>query len=166
MELYIVRHADAIPQGDPSFADDAARPLTPRGLEQARAVAEVLVRKGVPLGAVVTSPLLRAKQTAEEIVRSWPSSPPALHVCDQLAPGSRRRKLARALEEFGAQAVAAVGHEPDLSQFTAWLMGSKKAKIKLAKAGIACLRSDNGLGKGTCSLTGLVAPENRAFLAG
>ena len=160
MELFIIRHADAAPLGDHGVAEDAARPLTPRGIEQSQMIAAALSRLGVQLAAIVTSPLVRAKQTAEEIVRSWPSPPPALHMCTHLGPGGKRKKIARMLESLALDTVAVVGHEPDLSRFAAWLIGGKKAKLGLAKAGIAGLHSDDGFGKGSCTLTWLAPPEH------
>lgn len=155
MELYLIRHAEAVPLGAEGITQDADRPLTSNGIEQAHLVADAFQRQGVRVGVVLSSPLVRARQTAEEMVRSWPAPAPDVQSCDHLAPGGKRRKLARALDELGAESVALVGHEPDLSRLAAWLIGSRKARIKLAKAGVANLRCDSEPGKGTCTLVWL-----------
>jgi phosphohistidine phosphatase len=93
------------------------------------------------------------------MARSWPASSANIEVCDHLAPGGGRRKLARFLRDRALQRVALVGHEPDLSQLVAWLIGSKKASIKLGKGGAAYLRSDNDIGKGSCTLVWLMTQE-------
>ena len=158
MDLYIIRHAEAVPLGEQGITEDAARPLTPRGVEQAHVLADAFQRKHVHVTAVVTSPLVRARQTADEFVRSWPAPAPAVHVCEHLAPGGRRRKLARALRELGGESVALVGHEPDLGWLTAWLIGSTNAQVTFAKGGAAYLRCEDQVGKESCTLVWLLTP--------
>lgn len=159
MDLYIIRHADAQPVGEGGSTDDAERPLTTAGQAQCGPVAAALRRQGVTLERIVTSPLLRARQTAEGVREHLDSPGPELHTCDHLAPGGKRRKLTRFLRGLHAQSIAIVGHMPDLSQYAAWLIGSKKAQINLAKAGIACIHFDDELGKSAGTLTWLVTPR-------
>jgi len=163
VDLYLIRHADAIPVGERGIQEDVDRPLSEQGETQARTVAGGLQRRGVSLSVIVTSPLRRARQTAEGILRAWTPPGPELLVADELAPGGKRRKLARFLRNWGADKVALVGHQPDLNDFAAWLIGSKKAQIDLAKAGVAYITCGDGPRKGTGSLLWLVAPE---WLAG
>jgi phosphohistidine phosphatase len=159
MDLYIIRHADAQPLGEGGIEDDGERPLTVTGQSQCGPLAAALQRSGVNLERIVTSPLLRARQTAEGLLKHLGSPAPDLHTCDQLAPGGKRRKLTRFLRGLHAQSVAIVGHEPDLSDYTGWLIGSKKAQIDLAKAGIACIHFEDEPDKGAGVLTWLVTPE-------
>src|SRR5579885_555197 len=93
MDLYLIRHAEAEPRDEAGTTLDEDRALTDAGRDQARAVAAGLLRRGVRLDALVTSPLLRARQTAEALLAGWPPPAPALHVHDGLAPGGKRRKL-------------------------------------------------------------------------
>ena len=65
------------------------------GVDQCKAIAGGLQRKGVALQIILTSPLLRAQQTAEGIVKAWTGNPPEIQVCDQLAP-ARNRASSRA----------------------------------------------------------------------
>ena len=159
MDLYLIRHADAQPLGEGGIRDDAARPLTPVGHAQCGPLAAALQRCGVRLGVVVSSPLLRARQTAEGLLRHWSEPAPALELCDALAPGGKRRKLTRFVQELGHESVALVGHMPDLAEYAAWLVGSKKARLNLAKAGAARVEFDGTPEKGAGVLTWLITPD-------
>jgi phosphohistidine phosphatase len=159
MEFYLIRHADAAVLGDGGITQDAERPLTPAGVEQSEALARVLQRHEVRFDQVLTSPLLRAHQTAEVMLQHWPLPAPPLHVCEHLAPGRKRRKLTRFIRDLGGECIALVGHMPDLAVYASWLIGGKKAQLDLAKAGIACIRFDGKVGKGEGLLVSLVPPE-------
>jgi phosphohistidine phosphatase len=159
VDLYLIRHADAAPLGEAGITTDEARPLTHKGEEQAKRLGSGLPTKGVRLGIILTSPLLRARQTAERMLQQWPTPAPDLRVCEELAPGVKRRKLSRRLEELGSDRAALVGHEPDLSRYAAWLIGSKKAQLDLAKAGVAHLICEPGPDKGKGVLAWIVTPE-------
>jgi phosphohistidine phosphatase len=159
MDLYVIRHADAVKWDEPDGHEDAERPLTEAGETQARTLATALQRRGVRLSYVLCSPLLRARQTAEGMLRQWTGASPELRTCDALAPGGRRKRLAKAVDKLDAEAVAVVGHDPDLSEFVGWLLGSRKIAVELAKAGVALLHCPDGVGKGQGSLAWLVTPE-------
>jgi phosphohistidine phosphatase len=159
MEIYLIRHADAVALGENNVQSDEDRPLTAVGEQQAKAVAAGLQRKGVAVQLILTSPLLRARQTAEGIHKAWSGSAPEIQICDQLAPGKRPRKLSRLLKDLERGPVAIVGHEPDLSNWTAWLIGSRKAQLALAKAGVAHVTCENGPEKGGGTLVQLLTPD-------
>ena len=65
MDLYLIRHADALALGERGITEDAARPLSAKGESQAQRVGAVLRRKGIVLDKLVTSPLVRARQTTD-----------------------------------------------------------------------------------------------------
>jgi phosphohistidine phosphatase len=159
MELYLIRHADAYPIGERGITADEDRPLTPEGEAQARQVGSGLQRHGIRPEIILTSPLVRARQTAEHILAQL--SPPGIELqgCPALAPGSRRRKLGRVLNDLARESVALVGHLPHLAEWGAWLIGSKKASLDLVKAGVACFRCEGEAGKGTGTLLWLVPPD-------
>jgi phosphohistidine phosphatase len=159
MDLYVIRHADALALGERGITEDADRPLTEVGEAQAKAVGTALQARGFRPALLVTSPLTRARQTAEGIQRQLAGEKPAVQVADELAPGVRPKKLARFLRSLSADAVAVVGHQPDLGEWTAWLIGSKKAQLHLAKAGVALLSCPDGPRKGGGTLVWLVTPE-------
>jgi phosphohistidine phosphatase len=159
MDLYLIRHADAAPLGEGGVTQDEVRPLTEKGREQAKVLASGLNATGVHLGMVLTSPLLRARQTAEGMLQAWPHPIPELRICDELAPGSRRRKLSRFLRGVGSDKVALVGHQPDLGEFVGWLIANKKARLDLAKAGVAHVVCNPPLRKRDGTLVWLVTPD-------
>lgn len=165
MNLFVIRHAEATPRGEGDI-EDADRPLTDAGRAQAQQVARALQRIGVPLAALVTSPLRRAQETAEGIRAAWTGTAPPLHLCEELAPGIRHKKLCRWLLGLGEENVGLVGHEPDLSEFIARLIGSKKAELQLAKAGVALVECKGEPVKSNGRLVWLLTPELENQLAG
>ena len=114
MRIYLCRHAEAAP-GEP----DNDRELTPTGVEQARDLGESLAATTDPPALVLTSPLLRARQTAAEIGRATGA---AVQIDDALAPGATAESLVAAV--VGAHGpVAAVGHQPDCSEIAYAILG-------------------------------------------
>jgi phosphohistidine phosphatase len=112
-EVFIVRHAEA-GAGHP----DELRRLTESGREQARALGERLAQEATP-DAVVSSPLLRARETAELIAR--PAGLTA-EVDESLAPGADAEALRSAVAGRGSRVVV-VGHQPDCGRIAAELQG-------------------------------------------
>jgi phosphohistidine phosphatase len=111
MRILIVRHAEAAP-GEP----DELRQLTPEGREHARALGERLRREGVAPDAVVTSPLLRARETAAALALGEPE------VDQRLAPGASPDDVRDAA--FGrGETVVVVGHQPDCGRAVLALAG-------------------------------------------
>jgi phosphohistidine phosphatase len=141
VELYIVRHAIAAERG-PEWPDDSKRPLTERGVERFREIVDGLVWLDAQIEVVLTSPLVRAGQTAEYLASGLPSKPP-IAVVDALAPGhvgaEIMEQMARAAR--GHKRVAAVGHEPDLGELIAWLLGTRRA-IPMKKGGVCRIDLD------------------------
>ena len=115
MRLFLVRHAEAAP-GDP----DELRPLTPAGRAVARNLGERLAPEHPD--AVVSSPLLRARETAEQIARAAGLTAEA---DDRLAPGATAEDLQAAVAERG-DTVVAVGHQPDCSAIVLTLTGRER----------------------------------------
>jgi phosphohistidine phosphatase len=159
MDLYVVRHAEAAARGENGSDTDEARTLTDAGRAASRKIAQVLQDRGIHVEAVVASPLVRAQQTAEEMLAVWGPEAGTLHTCDALAPGGRPKKLARFLRELKADAVAIVGHQPDLGELTAWFVGGREAQIDLAKGGVAYVHFPDEPEKGEGMLVWLVTPE-------
>jgi phosphohistidine phosphatase len=159
MDLYVIRHADALPLGQAGVTEDEERPLSETGKAQSRALAVALRKLGVRLRLLLTSPAVRARQTAEEMAAVWGGEGPTLQVCDALTMGIRTRKLANAIGDLTGEPVGLVGHQPDLSQFAAWLIGSRKAQVDFAKGGVARIRCPEGPFKGGGMLTWLLTPE-------
>jgi phosphohistidine phosphatase len=158
MQLYVIRHAEAVDLGSNGAERDEDRQLTDKGREQCRAVAMALRRAGVGLDKLLTSPLIRARQTAEEMVKHWPDNRPEPADCDHLAPGQRKRKLLRELLAVGGDAVGIVGHNPDLSELVGWLIGDKEVGVDLSKGAVARIDFDGPPNKGAGVLAWIVTP--------
>lgn len=116
MLVFLVRHAHSDP-GDP----DELRALSGRGRDEARSLARRLAALSTPPALVLTSPLLRARQTAEAIADATGSD---LRVDDRLGPGATGESLQAAVEGVEAATVAVVGHQPDCSQIAVELTGA------------------------------------------
>lgn len=133
--LLLVRHAIAEERG-PAWPDDTVRPLTQKGEIRMREIARRLKAIGETADVVVTSPLKRAKDTALILKRQWASSSDVEEI-DALAPGhTPAQTLAALAEEATGDPMAVVGHEPDLGQFAAWLIGAKQP-LQFKKGGVA-----------------------------
>jgi phosphohistidine phosphatase len=114
MMLLLVRHAEAA-----SGTPDELRPLTPEGRAQARSLGERLRAEGVDASVVLTSPLLRARETGELLARALGADSA---VDERLAPGATAERVAEAAVERGGTVIA-VGHQPDCSRVVAALTG-------------------------------------------
>jgi len=120
MRLYLVRHAEATP-GEP----DELRPVPPAGREQARALGKRLLGEDAVPAVILTSPLLRARETGGEIARSFDiASIPD----ERLAPGATVDDVREAVQGRGDQVIV-VGHQPDCSQIAAALTGGPEPRF-------------------------------------
>jgi len=115
--VYLIRHAEAAP-GEP----DELRRLTPIGREQARDLGKRLAADGIQPDAVLTSPLLRARETAEEIARATGA---ASEPDDRLAPGASADDVRAAIAGRGERVVV-IGHQPDCGRIAAELRGGEE----------------------------------------
>jgi phosphohistidine phosphatase len=120
VQLYLVRHGDAAP-GEP----DELRALTTEGREAARALGERLARDGIRPDAVLTSPLLRARETGEEIARAAGG---AVQPDERLAPGATAAQLRAAVADRG-DTVVVVGHQPDCGRIASELTGGPEPQF-------------------------------------
>lgn len=114
MKLLLVRHAEAA-----SGTPDELRPLTPEGRAQARSLGERLRSEGLEPTVILTSPLLRARETGELLAREL-GAETAVDV--RLAPGATPERVAEAVGELGGTVIA-VAHQPDCSHIAAALTG-------------------------------------------
>lgn len=141
MRVYLFRHAAAVPHGTPGYAEDE-RPLTPEGHTQARDAAAGLKRLNVEPGAILTSPLRRAVETAEEAAQVWSSSLP-IKTLEALTPEAPAKQTSLALKAWASQdALILVGHEPHLSLWLAELVAPGGLRCDFKKAGVACVELD------------------------
>src|SRR5512146_857348 len=162
MILYIVRHAIA-EQRDPSNSEeqDSQRPLTDTGRKKFRQIARALGKLGTQIDLILTSPYLRAADTARILRKELDLGKDKVITVEDLAPGGDATRLMRDIrEKYGApESVALVGHEPGLSRLISVLLsGDPTLLITLKKGGAGCLSTDK-LEYGRCAtLEWLLAP--------
>jgi phosphohistidine phosphatase len=137
MKLYFLRHASAMDVA-PS---DAERALTNQGREEARIAGTALRELDVTPARVLTSPLVRAQQTAEFVAHALKLPASKVQVVDELKNGVSPSELLRALKSCADDAeVVLVGHMPSLAEHLAAFVGSKRAEgLPLGKGSIACV---------------------------
>jgi phosphohistidine phosphatase len=153
MELYLLRHGIAADMG-PEASGDAGRPLTEEGIAKMQEEARGLRQLGLRLDVLLSSPLVRARQTAEIVGRALNIE---MQLADALAPGCDLARLRGLLgEQRGAERVMIVGHEPDFSELTSTLTGGSRVLFKkggLARVDTAVLEQGGGV------LVWLLAPR-------
>lgn len=165
MRLYVIRHADAVRSGRDA-GHDADRPLSERGEHEAVLVGKFLATVENGLGAILCSPLLRARQTAAALGRL---AAPALEprTTEHLAPGFRPRALLHEVAALQpASAAAVVGHQPDLTAFVSFLTADgPHASIAFPPASVAMLSLAGDPANPHCSLAWLLPADliARAF---
>lgn len=133
-ELLLLRHG--IAEERSPERPDAERTLTAAGRRRTAAVLARLVALPLPCQHLLSSPLPRARQTAELAVQAGLA--PHLVLADGLAPGGDPWPLLH--WPAGVQRLALVGHEPDLGDLAAALIGAEPGRLVLKKAGIALLQ--------------------------
>jgi phosphohistidine phosphatase len=139
--LYLVRHAVAAEAGR-DYPDDSLRPLTPEGMERFRSEVGALSRLEAAIDRVYTSPLIRARQTAEILAESLSRRPP-VEVIEALAPGGSFADVMGAIARAGQDTqIALVGHEPGIGSLAARLIGGSSA-IPFKKGAICRIDVDS-----------------------
>jgi phosphohistidine phosphatase len=141
--IHLIRHGIAIDSTDVDCPADADRFLTEKGVRRTRIAARGLARLGVTAQLVLTSPLTRARQTAELAMNVLGFQGVELRETDALlwdaAPETLRVQLAFLQ---GVDEVLCAGHAPHLDRFIGHVLGSPGPVTKLKKAGVATLRTD------------------------
>lgn len=156
MKVLLVRHAIAVDRETPGISDHV-RPLTEEGASRFRKSARAVAAL-VTADAVLTSPLLRAKQTAEILARHWPGV--VIQETEALGNGSREEFEAALARVPKNSTVAAVGHEPHVSEWTAeWLGASNPSAFAFKKGGVALIEFDRAAEEGEGRLVFFLAPK-------
>ncbi|HEY9680820.1 MAG TPA: phosphohistidine phosphatase SixA [Oculatellaceae cyanobacterium] len=137
MKIYLVRHGIATERIGGAVLNDSMRPLTDEGRQEAKAVAQGLKRINVKPNFFVSSPLVRAKQTAE-IFAEVLNDDSEVKICDALAPGGSPASLYKFLRDLGNfQEVMLFGHEPDIGMLAATLLdAAHELQLPFKKAGV------------------------------
>lgn len=134
-ELYLIRHGLAAEQGE-AWPDDAKRPLTDQGVRRLRKTAGALEAIGATLDVILSSPLVRARQTAEILAAGLASHPPVV-LTDALSPGGAHAAVLDELARYARlRRLGLVGHEPGIGALAARLSGSRHS-LEFKKGAIA-----------------------------
>lgn len=140
MQLYIVRHGIAIDREDPKCPPDPERYLTEEGVEKTTEVAKGVAALGVTGDLFLTSPYVRAVQTAEIFARALDYAKQKIRRSDMLLPGAEPSHVFRELaKDKQASSVFLFGHAPQLDDVVATALGSKKHLTAMKKAGVALI---------------------------
>jgi phosphohistidine phosphatase len=139
MLLYLMRHGIAIDRDDPECPPEPERHLTPKGIEKTRAAAHGLLALKINPDLVLSSPYLRAVQTAEIACVALEIPVSRIKRTDALLPGASPLMLFEELSKAKADEVICFGHAPNMDEIIAYAVHAPKPCTELKKAGAACL---------------------------
>lgn len=152
MRIYLLRHGDAV---ESQYYPDSQRPLSDRGRMQIKTVAGILQRLKVHIDLILSSPLQRARETAEIIQQGLKIHD--LLTTESLISGSNLRDLITTVNDHQGESVLLVGHEPQLSSFISLLTaGDEQFRLEMRKASLACLETKHPVKKGQAVLLWLM----------
>jgi len=153
IELYLLRHADA---GDPMAwkRGDASRPISEKGEKQARALGKFLAKSGFAPDSIISSPKVRARQTAELVADAIKAK---VRTDGRLGGLEDLDALSDVIAEDGGHRVVVVGHDPDFSELAAELCGVERLPLK--KGALARIDTSLPLRAGRGTLRWLVPPD-------
>jgi phosphohistidine phosphatase len=164
MLLYLMRHGLAIDREDPECPADPRRFLTRKGVERTRSAAMGLRALGVEVDVILSSPYLRAVQTAEIAADALQYPRARIRQTDALLPPAKPQDLMKEVQRLKSGQVLCAGHAPNLDEVIAFAIGMRAPCTSLKKAGVACLEMEScAEGKGI--LLWLHTPKSLRLLA-
>jgi phosphohistidine phosphatase len=166
MDVYLLRHGDALPVGSEGIRTDDERTLSDEGRREIREVAASLQRLKVDPDAILSSPLIRARETADIVAQE--AGKKEVTSCDELGHGfSPAGLLARLRELPRKSSLILVGHQPDLGSFASFLLtGDANAiDISLKKGGLCWIEFDNQAAAGKGTLRWLLTQKHLRVMA-
>ena len=161
MKLYILRHGEAADHGDPRYENDADRPLTPRGIQRTKALAHTLRLMDISFDVIFSSPLVRARETAEIVERGLRLHG-RLELTEHLALSGDVEKLVHQLNKIrpAPGSILLVGHEPYLSHLVSLLCtGGSHLSLALKKSGLCRMEVETLRAARCASLEWLLSPR-------
>jgi phosphohistidine phosphatase len=141
VQLFFLRHAAAEERDSARCSDDSERPLTKQGVRKMEHIARGMKHLGLSFDVIISSPFLRARQTAE-ITAAVIAHRNAIYFTDHLAPDGKARILLRELSsnDFTGKSLLFVGHEPYLTGLITLLCtGDWRTSLQLKKGGLCHL---------------------------
>ena len=143
MRLHLMRHGIAINREDPLCPAEAERPLTTEGVKKTSDVARGMRKMGIEPEIVLTSPYLRAVQTAEIACAALKVETKKIIRVEALLPNAKPSLLFDELAKLKVSEVLCCGHAPNLDEAIAYALGNKTAITELKKAGVATLEMES-----------------------
>lgn len=159
MNLYIIRHAIAVDGGTPEYEDDSQRPLTDKGKKKMRQIARGLHALGVDFDLILSSPYVRAKETAEILADVFKTKADVAFSENLIPMGDPDLLIAEMNEKYTANSVALVGHEPFLTTLISLLVSENASvDMSLKKGGVCKLSADDLHHNRKATLEWLITP--------
>ena len=144
MKIYLIRHSNAVDPGTPGYEDDSLRPLTDKGRDKMKEIASALKKMDWKPDLIVSSPYLRARETAEILAKVLKYKKELLFNDTLVPTGSADEIIGEINEKYSVDELVLVGHEPCLSTLIGMLTaGNPDLAIDLTKGGVCCLSTDD-----------------------
>ncbi len=144
MKLYLIRHSNAIDLGTDGYEEDSQRPLTEKGHEKMKKIASALKSLGLNPNLILSSPYVRASQTAEILAKVLKHRK-EISYSNLLIPSRNPDEIIGEInEKYMVDELLLVGHEPCLSGLIGMLIsGNPEAAINIKNGGVCCLSADD-----------------------
>lgn len=162
MDLYFLRHGLAGQHGDPKYKDDSLRPLTAEGKDRLRQAGRAMKKLKLRFDLILSSPYLRALQTAEIIAQSYKIK--KIHLTHNLLPPAQGRQLLSEIKKnfSTAEKILLVGHEPHMTALMSeFLKSPRPLAIDFKKGALGLIRFEDG----TAQFEWLLSPHQLSCLA-
>jgi phosphohistidine phosphatase len=144
MNLYIIRHAIAVDEGTSDYESDSERPLTDKGRKKMRQIAKSLRNLGVEFDLILSSPYVRARETAEILADVFKMKKKIVFSDNLIPMGNPELLITEMNEKYSVDSMAVVGHEPHLSTLVGLLVAENaKIDVTLKKGGVCYLSADD-----------------------
>jgi phosphohistidine phosphatase len=160
MKIYLIRHSNAVDPGTPGYEDDSQRPLTEKGRDKMNKIACALKKMNIKPDLIVSSPYVRARQTAEILARGLKYKR-SLSFSEALTPmGDANEIIGEINEKYDVDELVFVSHEPCLSNLIGTLAaGNPDTAINIKNGGVCCLSADDLHVERTAVLEWLLTPK-------
>ncbi len=158
MKLYILRHGEAAEHGDPRYRE-TERPLTEKGAQRTKQLAHALREQEIQFDRILSSPLTRARQTAEIVAKRFEKP---VELTDALTPSGSMKALVEEIDRMRPlpSSVLLVGHEPYLSGFISLLcIGGPNLPLRLKKGSLCRLEIERLAADKCATLEWVIPPR-------
>ena len=161
MKIYIIRHGIAYEPGEPGYENDSQRPLSEKGREKMLKVAHFLRQLNIKPDVILSSPYLRAHQTAEILAKGLKYKKDKIEFSERLLPaGQPGPILEEVIDKYMIEELVIVGHEPCLGLLISALAGGGlNLAINVRYGSVCCLSADDFRVERRATLEWLLTPK-------